>query len=161
MGYSRSVRKQLIALDLVEGVVDAHREANPSNVKVDQALREIEKTAGRIKGSLVWTNRKGGPIFENKREYERYKKEVQRVQRAVIDSWPNETLDGREYVNAILIAIDDRFAGVSSKTQEFWVEMVAALQHLYYEMDPDLEAEATMDAGERAAQILMSTLEDL
>ena len=161
MGYSRAVRRQLIALDLIEGIIDAEKDANPDNVEIGQVLWELSDLSQRIKGEIVLLNRDGGPVFESKKEYERYKREVQAAQRAVIDAWPGEELDGREYVNAILLATFDKFAKVSSKTQHLWAHMLGALQKLYENMDPGLTAEDSMDAGERAAQTLVSALEDI
>lgn len=158
MGYSRSVRRQLIALDLVEGIIDSTRAANPHNTKVDQILRKIGWRQQWIKSSLVWLNKKGGVVFESAREYRRYEQELTAVRGALLDQWPGEELDGREYLNAVLIYLD-RMASVPSKNQSRWEEMIEGLQALYEEMDPGLEAESRMDAGERAAQALKEAIE--
>jgi len=161
MGYSRATRKQIIALDLVEGVIDAEEHANPDNEDIKQLLKFIKAISGQIRASLVYLNSRGGMLFESQRELDRYRDEVQGVQKAVIDAWPGDEIDGREYLNAILLCLEDRFASVPCKTQELWKDMVESLQALYEQMDPGLEAEVRMDAGEIASRALIQTIEDI
>jgi len=160
MSYSRATRRQLITLDLIEGIVDAERAANPSKVRIDQILRRMEALRDQIKGKLAWLNRNGGIVFESAREYNRYKHELHRVRDAILSQWPEEELDGREYVNAVLVYAD-RLARKPNRTSTDWFEMVGELQQLYEEMDPGLRAEERMDAGERAATALKEAIEDI
>ena len=160
MGYSRSVRRQLIGVDLVEGVVDAVREANQSHTAVDQILRRIEELQKKLRAQLAWLNRKGAPVFESEREYMRYRAELTSVQEAILAQWKGEELDGREYLNAVLVCLDG-FAQVPSRTQAEWQAMLAELQHLYQEMDPSLSAESCMDVGEQAAEALREAMEEV
>lgn len=160
MGYSRSVRRQLIGVDLVEGVVDAVREANQSHTAVDQILRRVEDLQKKLRAQLAWLNRKGAPVFESEREYMRYRAELTSVQEAILAQWKGEELDGREYLNAVLVCLDG-FAQISSRTQGDWQEMLGELQRLYQEMDPGLSAEACMDVGEQAAKALRGAMEEV
>ncbi len=160
MGYSRATRRQLITLDLIEGIMDAECAANPSNVRIDQILRRIAELRNRIRGELALLNRNGGIVFESRKEYNRYRTELERVRDAILAQWPEEELDGREYVNAVLVYADG-LAQKPSRTSTAWFEMVGELQRLYEEMDPGLEAESRMDAGERAAEVLRDKMEEV
>ena len=160
MGYSRSSRRQLIGVDLVEGVVDAVRQANPSHASVDQILRRIVDLQRRLRAQLAWINRKGGVVFESRREYRRYQAELTSVQEAILAQWRDDDLDGREYLNAVLVCLD-KFAQVPSRTQSDWQEMLGELQRLYQEMDPGLSAEECMDVGEQAAEALRDAMEEV
>lgn len=159
MGYSRATRRQLITLDLIEGIVDAERAANPSGVRIDQILRRIVWLRDRIRGKLALLNRDGGIVFESRREYNRYRHELERVRGAILAQWPGEELDGREYCNAVLVYAD-RLAQHPHRTSVEWFEMVGQLQLLYEEMDPALQQEDCMDAGERAAAVLREAIEE-
>jgi hypothetical protein len=160
MGYSRATRRQLIALDLIEGVVDAERASNPSNVRIDQILRRIVAIRDRIRGRLALLNRDGGIVFESRREYNRYRTELERVRDAILAQWPDEELDGREYVNAVLVYADG-LAQRPHRVSTEWFEMVGQLQLLYEEMDPGLQEEGRMDKGERAAAVLREAMEEV
>jgi len=158
MGYSRATRRQLIALDLIEGVVDAERASNPDNVCIDQILRRIVAIRDRIRGRLALLNRDGGIVFESRREYNRYRTELERVRDAILAQWPEDELDGREYCNAVLVYADS-LAQRPHRTSTDWFEMVGQLQLLYEEMDPGLQEEGRMDVGERAAEVLREAME--
>jgi len=160
MGYSKATRRQLIMADLIEGAVDATRAANPSNVYIDQVLRRITELQATTRAKLALINRRGGVVFESAREHRRYRAELTTVQEAVHSQWPDEELDGREYVNALLTCVDE-LAQKPSRTQSDWLEMSGQLQRLYEEMDPGLEAESRMDVGEDAAEALRSAMEEV
>ena len=160
MGYSRSARRQLIGVDLVEGVVDAVRQANPSHASVDQILRRVAELQKKLRAQLAWINRNGGVVFESRREYRRYQAELSSVQEAILTQWSGQELDGREYLNAVLVCVD-QLAQNKSRTQGDWQEMLEQLQRLYQEMDPDLSAEACMEVGEQAAEVLRDAMEEV
>ena len=158
MGYSRATRRQLIGVDLVEGVVDAVREANPDHVRIGRILQRIEDLQLRLRTQLAWINRKGGIVFESRKEYRRYQAEMTSVQEAILAQWNNEELDGREYLNAVLVCVD-HLAQKSCRTQLLWQDLLEQLQDLYQEMDPDLSADACMRVGEHAAGELREVME--
>lgn len=160
MGYSRATRRQLIGVDLVQGVVDAVREANPNNASVDQILRRISDLQSRLRAQLAWINRNSGVVFESKREYMRYQAELTSVQDSILAQWSGQELDGREYLNAVLVCLDN-FARIPSRTQSNWQKMLSELQRLYQEMDPGLSAESCMDVGEKAAAALREAMEEV
>ncbi len=160
MGYSRSIRRQLIGVDLIRGVVDAVCHSNPSNTAVDQILRRIEDLQKRLRAQLALINRNGGVVFESRREYRRYQAELSSVQEAILAQWSDQKLDGREYLNAVLICVD-QLAKNKSRTQSDWQQMLEQLQRLYQEMDPDLSAEACMEVGEQAAEVLRDAMEEV
>ena len=160
MGYSRATRRQLIGVDLVEGVVEGVRQANPSHTSVDQILRRIVSRKDKLRAQLAWVNRHGGVVFESRKEFRRYQAELRSVQDAIRAQWRGETLDGREYCNAVLACLDV-FAQTPSRTRSDWLKMVDELQRLYQEMDPGLSAEACMDVGDQVAESLRSAMEEV
>jgi len=160
MGYSRATRKQLIALDLIEGMVDAVRTANPSNIQVDQILRRISARQFELRKSLANLGERNQIIFDKDKDYRRYQVELNEVQDLVLSYWPGETLDGREYCNALLAHVQG-MAKDSGRTREIWDELLGHLQELYETIDPGLTAEAQMDVGENIAEDLASTIEDI
>lgn len=158
MGYSRSKRKQFATLDLIQGIIDAERDSNPHNVQIDQILRQIECVHRAIWGRLATLNERGGPVFDSVREYQKYSRELRNIQDAIMEEWPGEEVDGRSYVNMVLIYLD-QMASVSSRTRSQWDQMVGLLQELYEQMDPGLQAMDTMDKGEQAARTLSRAIE--
>jgi hypothetical protein len=127
---------------------------------VDQILRRIEDLQRRLRAQLAWINRNGGVVFESRREYQRYESELRTVQEAILAQWSGERLDGREYINAVLVCID-HLAQQPCRTQADWQEMLEQLQRLYQEMDPDLSAEVCMEVGEQAAEALRVAMEEV
>ncbi len=153
---SRSTRRQLVMLDLIEGVIDAERAANPSNVQVDQVLRRLSAQQQRLRSMLIQIGDRGQMVFPTAKEHQRYQREIGQIREAILAQWPEEKLDGREYVNALLAYCDRLKAG---RTAQGWEAMEGLLQELYEEMDPGLEAEDRMDAGERAGMVLIEAME--
>ncbi len=154
---SRSTRRQLVMLDLIEGVIDAERAANPSNVRVDQVLRRLSTQQQRLRSMLIQIGDRGQMVFPTAKEYQRYQREIEQVRETILAQWPEEELDGREYVNALLAYCDRLKAG---RTAQEWGEMEGLLQELYMEMDPALSADEQMDAGELAGQVLVEAMEE-
>ena len=153
---SRSTRRQLIALDLIEGLVDAARAENPSDTRVDQITRRITRQQQNLRSSLITTGQRGQMIFPSTKEYRRYARELDQVQNAILSQWPKEELDGREYVNALLSYCDRLRIG---KLAGEWETMTGMLQELYEELDPGLEAESCMEVGESAGEKLREAME--
>lgn len=151
MNYSRATRQQLQALDLIQGLVDASQDANRSDTAVDQCVRRLSKLQHDLRSRLAEVNDRGGIVFENRKQYERYRRELQALRQIVLDYWTGPELDGREYVNAVLVLVDEitRQAG---KTKQAWGEVLAEIQRLYELFDPDLEATDQMESGERVSE---------
>jgi flagellar biosynthesis chaperone FliJ len=158
VNLSRATRRQLVMLDLIEGVIDAERAANPSNVRIDQILRRLSTQQQRIRSMLFRIGKRGQMVFSTTKEYQRYQREIVQVRETILAQWPEEELDGREYVNALLAYCDRLKAG---RTAQEWGEMEGLLQKLYEEMDPALSAESQMDAGEMAGEVLKEVMEGL
>lgn len=156
MNLSRSTRKQLIACELIVGLIDASRASNPSNTRVDQILRRLHAQQQRIRSMLIPLGSRGQMVFESRKAYDRYQAEVVAIQNAILGEWPEEELDGREYVNALLAYCDQLARG---RTEQDWRKMEGMLQSLYEELDPALEAEKQMEVGESAGEKLREAME--
>lgn len=153
---SRSTRRQLIALDLIEGAVDAVSAANPSNTKIDQIVRRVRRTQHALRSQLITLGDQGQMVFPTPKEHKRYKRELHQVHDTISAQWPGEELDGREYVNTLLVYCDRMKVG---RTAQEWEAMEGLLQELYMEMDPALSADEQMDAGEQAGETLREVME--
>lgn len=160
MGYSRAVRRQLIVLDLIEGVLDGLEKESTLSDAEQQAAERVRSLQRSMRAQLVLVNREGGVVFESDKEFRRYRRDLHAVENAIMRHWPGEELDGREYCNMVLVFLD-RFLQHPHKMKEWWLEMSGALQGLYEQMDPSLTAEEQMDAGEQAASALQDALQDI
>ena len=158
MNLSRAVCRQLLAMDLVEGVVDAVRQADRHNVAADQVLRRVSRLQDGIRRALAPVNDQGGYMFDTRGEYRRYQKVIAQARDEFLSQWTGEELDGREYLNAVLLYLDEVWMQ-AGHTWDAVGRLIAEMGRLYEMMDPDLGAEEQMEVGQVAGERLSAIME--
>lgn len=157
MNLSRAVRKQLIALCIVRGIIDEVRRVNASDTHVDQQARRALRKQREIMAKLVPVNPDYSIDFQGDRKKERqFRRDLQKAYDDFLAQWPGEKLDGREYVSAVLVYLDDIRSG---RMAEDFQELQGLIQDIYEGMDPELEADPQMEYGERAGSKLLAMME--
>jgi hypothetical protein len=140
-------------MDLVEGVIDAVRQANRSNAAADQVLRRVSRLQHSIRSSLAALNDQGGYQFDTAKEYRRYERIICQARDEFLSQWSGEDLDGREYLNAVLLYLDEVWLQ-AGRTRDDLGRLIAELGRIYEMMDPELAAEDQMQIGQMAGERL-------
>jgi hypothetical protein len=155
MNLSKAVRKQLIGLDLVQGVIDGFKNSNSHDVFLDPKLRVLSRQQQFIRGALVPLNEDGSMDFLGDLKKARsYAKDVYQARQKLLDFWQAERLDGREYLSAVLLYLDEIFQE-SKKLQPAWNLLIDLVNELYWLADPELDSDEQMQRGEQAGELLV------
>jgi len=158
MNLSQAARRQLYGLCVVRGVIDSMREVNPTDTVIDQLGRRALKKQREILAKLVPLNPDYTIDFGGDVKKERlFRRGLQKVYDELLGQWPQETLDGREYCNAVLAYLDDIRAG---KLKQDFTELQGLIHDIYQQMDPEMDADEQMDIGESACAHLLGALEE-
>ena len=156
MNLSQSRRKQLVAIDILEGLIDAVRAANPEHERVVEITSRLATNKLEIKKSIAPTREDGSLLFDNEKEYRQYTRLVQKIQDKFVDLWTGEELDAREYINAVLAYIEEIHDNApDSKHKQEWGALIDDLLLLYRQIDPELTADPQMEFGAKASDKLM------
>jgi len=158
MNLSRATCRQLLAMDLVEGIVDALRQVNRSDAGMDQVLRRVVRLQGEIRAALVEINAEGGYQFDTHKQWRRYQRIISQARDEFLALWPGEDLDGREYVNAVLLYLDELWLQARG-TRDALGRLIAELGRVYEMMDPELAADEQMEVGQMAGERLTNMME--
>lgn len=156
MNLSQAVRKQLVAIDLLEGLIDAVRAANPDHDQVFGITSRIADIKLGIKKQVAPTREDGSLVFDSEKEYRKYARLVQQVKDSFVDLWSGNELDGREYINAVLAYVEDLYQDFpEGQRKQQWGSLIDELLLLYRLIDPDLSADPQMEFGAQASSKLL------
>lgn len=157
MIFSKAVKKQLIAMDLVEAIIDSIRFANSENEQVEEIITGIKKHQWLIRNFLAEFNSQGGIIFDNTKQYINYASLLKKTKDKILSNWNEKTLDGREYINALLLYLEEIY-WETGKTREMLEDLINEITRLYNLLDPELEDSPTIK-GQQIGEELVTLFE--
>jgi hypothetical protein len=126
---------------------------------MDQVCRRITKHQQDVRHALVPINERGGYHFDTEKQFRRYEKLICQARDGFLAMWPGETLNGKEYVNAVLLYLEELWEQ-AGHTRDIIGQLTTETGRLYELMDPDLENGPHMDMGQMAGERLVGIMEE-
>lgn len=160
--FSKSVRTQILCLDLVQAVIDSipkgfeHEgleiptEARKSLTALSLAHRHImsSMTGGTGRYQLV------------KKDYDAYKRELAKLEIVIAAVWGHKEISALEFLNAVLLVVSDVTDQIPKKPmirRIRWIDLFRAMLKVYELYDPDYEAQE-QERGHKAGEIFQAVV---
>jgi hypothetical protein len=150
MILSRSILRQILAMDLIESVIDG---VGRANVELTGAMRRnADRALGRLKieRGRWWAEVVSGERLELcPKDYRKYRREIGALKAELARQY-GEEVNAVEYLNAVLLWVEDvaqsvpRFPMGRRLAALRCIEALAALYKLY---DPDFAAGEEIENG--------------